>query len=69
MDPCRVESGHVLSDVDRHVEQWLIGHTGELTQAGTDLDVLRAQAREHRHGLAHALDRVLSDWFARNHLA
>lgn len=51
------------------IEQWLIGHTGELTQAGLDLDALRAQAREHRRGLAQALDRVLSDWFARNRLA
>lgn len=50
------------------IEQWLIGHTGELTQAGIDLDALRAQAREHRHGLGQALDRVLSDWFARNRL-
>ncbi|MGA0586369.1 hypothetical protein ACO2Q2_04435 [Dyella sp. KRB-257] len=39
------------------------------TQAGIDLDALRAPAREHRRGLAQALDRVLSDWFARNRLA
>jgi GMP synthase (glutamine-hydrolysing) len=58
---------HLEVDPSR-IEQWLIGHTGELTQAGIDLDVLRAQAREHRHGLAQALDRVLSDWFARNRL-
>jgi GMP synthase (glutamine-hydrolysing) len=58
---------HLEVDPSR-IEQWLIGHTGELTQAGIDFDALRAQAREHRHGLAQALDRVLSDWFARNRL-
>lgn len=59
---------HLEVDPSR-IEQWLIGHTGELTQAGIDLDRLRAQARDHRRGLAEALDRVLSDWFARNCLA
>jgi len=50
------------------IEQWLIGHTGELTQAGIDLDALRANALRHRRGLADALDRVLSDWLRRNRL-
>jgi len=59
---------HLEVDPTR-IEQWLIGHTGELAQAGIDLDALRAQAREHQRGLAQALDRVLSDWFARNRLA
>jgi GMP synthase (glutamine-hydrolysing) len=59
---------HLEVDPSR-IEQWLIGHTAELTQAGLDLDALRSQAREHRRGLAQALDRVLSDWFARNGLA
>lgn len=58
---------HLEVDPSR-IEQWLIGHTAELTQAGIDLDRLRAQARDHRRGLAEALDRVLSDWFARNRL-
>ncbi len=51
------------------IEQWLIGHTSELAQAGIDFERLRTDARNHRHGLAAALDRVLSAWFARNQLA
>lgn len=29
------------------IERWLIGHTGDLTRWGVDLDAIRAQAREH----------------------
>jgi len=50
------------------IEQWLIGHAGELTQAGIDLETLRANARGHRRGLTAALDRVLDDWLRRNRL-
>lgn len=52
----------------RRIEQWLIGHALELAQAGIDPGTLRTQAREQRAGLAATLDRVLSDWLARNGL-
>lgn len=29
------------------IERWLIGHTGDLTRWGVDLDAVRRQAREH----------------------
>lgn len=47
------------------MEQWLIGHTGELRQAGIDIAALRQAAAQHRAGLAQALDAVLTDWFSR----
>lgn len=47
------------------IEQWLIGHTGELRQAGVDIAALRYAAMQHRAGLAAALDAVLTDWFER----
>jgi len=47
------------------IEQWLIGHTSELQQAGIDIAMLRSAAVQHRAGLAHALDAVLADWFNR----
>ena len=55
---------HLEVDAAR-IEQWLIGHTGELRQAGIDIAALRRAAARHRTGLAQALDAVLSDWFAR----
>lgn len=58
---------HLEVDPSR-IEQWPIGHTGELTQAGIHLDRLRAQARDRRRGLAEVLDAVLPEWFARNRL-
>ncbi len=48
-----------------HIEQWLIGHAGELQQDGTDIAALRRAAAQHRAGLAQALDAVLADWFDR----
>ena len=53
---------HLEVDAAR-IEQWLIGHTGELRQAGIDIAALRRAAGEQRAGLARALDAVLSDWF------
>lgn len=55
---------HLEVDAAR-IEQWLIGHTGELRQAGIDIAALRRVAGEQRAGLARALDAVLTDWFAR----
>lgn len=55
---------HLEVDAAR-IEQWLIGHTGELRAAGIEIAALRQAAKRHRAGLAQALDRVLSDWFSR----
>lgn len=55
---------HLEVDASR-IEQWLIGHTGELQQAGIDISALRAAAATHGAGLAQALDAVLADWFGR----
>ena len=55
---------HLEVDAAR-IEQWLIGHTSELQQAGIDIAMLRSAAVQHRAGLAHALDAVLADWFNR----
>ena len=36
----------ILSEADPEaIERWLIGHTGDLTRWGTDLEAIRAQAR------------------------
>lgn len=58
---------HLEVDTAR-IEQWLIGHTGELRHAGVDLTELRRAAARHRVGLAQSLDAVLSDWFSRMRL-
>ena len=55
---------HLEVDAAR-IEQWLIGHTGELRQAGLEPQRLRDEATRHRVGLAAALDAVLTDWFIR----
>lgn len=55
---------HLEADAAR-IEQWLIGHTGELCQVGIDIASLRREATQHRAGLALALDAVLTDWFTR----
>ena len=55
---------HLEVDAAR-LEQWLIGHAGELAQAGIAPQSLREQARTQREGLALTLDGVMSDWFAR----
>jgi GMP synthase (glutamine-hydrolysing) len=54
---------HLEADAAR-IEQWLIGHTGELRQAGVDVAALRVAARQNHEGLARALDAVLGRWFA-----
>lgn len=58
---------HLEVDCAR-LEQWLIGHTVELRQAGIDIVALRAAASGQQAGLSKALDTVLSDWFARMRL-
>jgi len=55
---------HLEVDAAR-IEQWLIGHTGELREVGIDLTLLRLLAVQHRVGLERALDAVLTDWFRR----
>jgi GMP synthase (glutamine-hydrolysing) len=53
----------------RRIEQWLIGHTGELAQAQVATATLRRDAAAHREGLERVLDAVLSDWFRQMGLA
>jgi GMP synthase (glutamine-hydrolysing) len=55
---------HLEVDATR-IEQWLIGHTMELSHAGVSLAMLRELAALHHQGLAQTLDSVMSDWFAR----
>lgn len=55
---------HLEVDAAR-IEQWLIGHTSELQQAGIDITTLRSAAVQHSAGLAQSLDAVLADWFNR----
>lgn len=53
----------------RRIEQWLIGHTGELAQANVSTATLRRDAATHRAGLERVLDAVLCDWFRQAGLA
>ncbi len=55
---------HVEADY-RRIEQWLIGHTGELSAAGIDIPSLRARSREIGPGLDAAAPALLDDWLAR----
>lgn len=55
---------HLEVDTAR-IEQWLIGHSGELKQSGTDIEVLREDAALKCQSLAAALDAVMTDWFGR----
>ena len=52
---------HAEAD-SRRIEQWLIGHTGELSAAGIDVPALREASRLHGEGLRAAGQRLLSDW-------
>lgn len=52
---------HLEAD-PRRIEQWLIGHAGELAQAGVDIPALRDDAARHGLGLRAALQRVLDTW-------
>ncbi|MEC5399688.1 glutamine amidotransferase [Uliginosibacterium sp. H1] len=46
----------------RRIEQWLIGHTGELGQAGIDIAALRAEAQRCGPLLEPALQALMDDW-------
>jgi GMP synthase (glutamine-hydrolysing) len=59
---------HLEVDASR-IEQWLIGHAGELAQAGIAVSELREHAQQHREGLRRTIDAVMSDWFDRIALA
>jgi GMP synthase (glutamine-hydrolysing) len=54
---------HLESDPAR-LEQWLIGHAGELAQARVPLDELRRDAAAHGAGLRAALSAVVDRWMA-----
>ncbi|MBO9685548.1 MAG: glutamine amidotransferase [Mitsuaria chitosanitabida] len=55
---------HLEGDPAR-LEQWLIGHAGELAQAGVPLDQLRRDAAAHGPGLRKALSEVMARWLER----
>ena len=54
---------HLESDPAR-LEQWLIGHAGELAQARIPLDALRRDAITHGPALRAALGEVVDRWMA-----
>ncbi|WP_431052584.1 glutamine amidotransferase [Roseateles sp. L2-2] len=54
---------HLESDPAR-LEQWLIGHAGELAQARVSLDELRRDAATHGAGLRAALGEIVDRWMA-----
>ncbi len=54
---------HLESDPAR-LEQWLIGHAGELAQARVPLDALRSDAKAHGPALRAALGDVMDRWMA-----
>jgi GMP synthase (glutamine-hydrolysing) len=49
----------------RRIEQWLIGHTGELSAAGIDILDLRACSQRLGPGLQVAGSKLLTDWLDR----
>lgn len=52
---------HLEADT-RRIEQWLIGHSAELLNAGADLAQLRHQAGQYGAALAQAGQTVLDAW-------
>lgn len=48
----------------RRIEQWLIGHTGELAQERISTQRLRDEARIHGPALQATLERVVGTWLA-----
>jgi GMP synthase (glutamine-hydrolysing) len=54
---------HLEVDAAR-IEQWLIGHAGELAQAGIATQGLRDAARAHGPALQRALGLVMDRWLA-----
>ncbi|MFD2112155.1 glutamine amidotransferase [Thiorhodococcus fuscus] len=55
---------HLEADAGR-IERWLVGHCGELAQAGVDPHALRADADEHGAALAEAARRTIGAWLDR----
>ena len=53
-----------IEAVGAEIEQWLIGHTVELTQAGVDLAQLRNDTARHAPGLESAGRKVFEDWLS-----
>jgi GMP synthase (glutamine-hydrolysing) len=58
---------HLAVDASR-IEQWLIGHCGELSQMGIDRQQMRAAANLHSARLKEILELVMQDWLALNGL-
>ena len=54
---------HVEAD-PVHIERWLIGHAGELAQAGIDPRALREDAAMHGERLAAAAEEVIGRWLS-----
>jgi GMP synthase (glutamine-hydrolysing) len=54
---------HAEVDTGR-IEQWLVGHTCELSAAGIDVPALRARSLELGPGLRTAGPALLTDWLA-----
>ncbi|CDG83172.1 glutamine amidotransferase [Janthinobacterium agaricidamnosum] len=54
---------HLEADA-RRLDSWLVGHAGELAQAGIDPRTLREQARQHGAQLAGAARAVMTSWLA-----
>jgi GMP synthase (glutamine-hydrolysing) len=54
---------HLEVDAAR-IEQWLIGHAGELAQAGLPTQALRADARVHGAAIERTLQQVMDRWLA-----
>lgn len=52
---------HAEADPAR-IEQWLIGHTGELSGAGVDIPGLRAATQQHGAALVAAAPVLLARW-------
>jgi GMP synthase (glutamine-hydrolysing) len=53
----------------RRIEQWLIGHCGELSQMGIDRQQLRAAASLHSVRLKEILELVMKDFLSANGLS
>jgi GMP synthase (glutamine-hydrolysing) len=58
---------HLEIDATR-IEQWLIGHCGELSQMGIDPRQMREAAHLHSAQLNEILELVMQDWLALNGL-
>jgi GMP synthase (glutamine-hydrolysing) len=50
----------------RRIEQWLIGHCGELSQVGVHRQQFRDAAKLHSAQLRRILQLVMQDWLAMN---